>query len=342
VAAEEPGAYLGEARELVLAHIKAMLPREGRLQPFYNLLLEYPLRAAKSMRPALCIAVCRAFGGELEAVVPTASSLEMFHNAFLVHDDIEDDSYLRRGRPTLHRKFGVPIAVNVGDAMLAIGLLPLAANFASLAPDVSRQVLDVIVRMSRETAEGQAMELSWIRWGGCSLEDGEYLRLALKKTCWYSFLAPVLAGAAIARAPASAVRALQRFAGWLGIAFQIHDDILNLEGTVSDYGKEIGGDLIEGKYTLILMHALRSATPTERAAGLRVLRRSRTLRSRQDVELLRDLINRYHSLTYARYMADKTARRARAALARGLESVRPTRHTRFLSALNDYCVTRVR
>jgi len=342
VAAEEPSAYLAEARNLVLAHMKAALPRESRLQPFYNLLLEYPLRAAKSMRPALCIAVCRAFGGELEDVAPTAASLEMFHNAFLVHDDIEDDSYLRRGRPTLHRKFGVPIAVNVGDALLAIGLLPLAGNFSSLASDVARQVLDVTVRMARETAEGQAMELSWIRWGGCTLTDSEYLRLALKKTCWYSFLAPVLTGAAIAGAPAAAVRALQRFAGWLGIAFQIHDDILNLEGTVTDYGKEIGGDLIEGKYTLILMHALRSATPAERAAGLRVLRRSRSLRSRQDVEFLQELINRYHSLTYARYMAEKTAGRAREALARVLERVRPTRHTRFLSAVNDYCVTRAR
>ena len=280
------------------------------------------------------------FGGELEDVAPTAASLEMFHNAFLVHDDIEDDSYLRRGRPTLHRKFGVPIAVNVGDD--AAGDRVAAARRKFFVTGVRRRPAGSgrDRRMARETAEGQAMELSWIRWGGCTLTDSEYLRLALKKTCWYSFLAPVLTGAAIAGAPAAAVRALQRFAGWLGIAFQIHDDILNLEGTVTDYGKEIGGDLIEGKYTLILMHALRSATPAERAAGLRVLRRSRSLRSRQDVELLQELINRYHSLTYARYMAEKTAGRAREALARVLERVRPTRHTRFLSAVNDYCVTR--
>ena len=84
----------------------------------FNLMLDYPLRDAKALRPALCIATCRALGGQLEEVLPSAAVLEFFHNAFLIHDDIEDQSELRRGAPTLHYAHGVPIAVNVGDAML--------------------------------------------------------------------------------------------------------------------------------------------------------------------------------------------------------------------------------
>src|SRR5262245_60657475 len=113
--------YLAECRALVLAEIRQLIPRES--SPFrpilYDLMLEYPLRDAKAMRPALCIACCRALGGRLEAVLPSAAVLEFYHNAFLIHDDIEDGSHTRRGAPTLHVAHGVPIAINVGDAMLA-------------------------------------------------------------------------------------------------------------------------------------------------------------------------------------------------------------------------------
>ena len=96
--------------------------------------MEYPLREAKGLRPALCIATCRALGGSLEAVLPSAAVLELYHNAFLIHDDVEDGSERRRGMPTLHRDHGAPIAINVGDAMLGLALSPLLDNTGSRRP----------------------------------------------------------------------------------------------------------------------------------------------------------------------------------------------------------------
>src|SRR5262245_12205515 len=119
----ELDSYLAEARELVMAEICSGLPRDERLKSvLYDPMLDYPLRAAKGLRPALCIATCRMLGGPLEGVLRSAAVLELFHNAFLIHDDIEDGSEMRRRGPTLHRKLGTPIAVNVGDAMLALAL----------------------------------------------------------------------------------------------------------------------------------------------------------------------------------------------------------------------------
>jgi len=111
-------AYLDDCRGLVEAEIRRIVPADGRRgAALYDLMLDYPLREAKGLRPALCIATCRALGGKLEAVLRSAAVLELYHNAFLIHDDIEDESIMRRGGPTLHRTHGIPVAVNVGDAM---------------------------------------------------------------------------------------------------------------------------------------------------------------------------------------------------------------------------------
>ena len=103
-------------------------PGERGSNGLYDLILDYPLRGGKALRPALSIATCLGLGGHLEAILPTAATLELYHNAFLIHDDIEDESWWRRGKPTLHIDHGVPIAVNVGDAMLSLSLQPLLDN----------------------------------------------------------------------------------------------------------------------------------------------------------------------------------------------------------------------
>lgn len=116
--------YLEDVRTLVLDDIRARLPTGEATSRLYAMVLEYPLRSAKALRPALCLATCRAIGGSLAVALPSATALELYHNAFLIHDDIEDGSETRRGSPTLHRAHGVPMAVNVGDAMLALALAP--------------------------------------------------------------------------------------------------------------------------------------------------------------------------------------------------------------------------
>jgi geranylgeranyl diphosphate synthase type II len=271
--------YLDECRSLVLDEIRTIVARDRRVGAdeglLWQLMLDYPLRDAKGLRPALCVATCRALGGTLEAVVRSAAVLELYHNAFLIHDDIEDESLVRRGRPTLHREHGVPIAVNVGDAMLALSLQPLLDNIETIGLGPALRTLRAIARMTRESVEGQALELDWVRRGVVELSDADYVRMVEGKTCWYSFIAPVEVGAIAAGAAPEQIAALCEFARTLGVAFQIQDDLLNLAGEIGSYGKEIGGDLWEGKRTLILLHCMRSCSPSEREEIAAILAKPR-------------------------------------------------------------------
>lgn len=268
--------YLADCRALAVAEIQRFIPKKkGRADPLgpalYDLVLDYPLREAKGLRPALCLATCRALGGSEEAALPTAAVIELYHNAFLVHDDIEDGSERRRDSPTLHREHGVPVAINVGDAMLALALRPLMDNTRHLGLGKALRILDVIAEMARETAEGQAIELDWIKHARLDVSDDDYREMVVKKTAWYSFIAPVTLGAIVAGADAAQIGVLQRFARELGVAFQIRDDLLNLEADESLYGKESCGDLWEGKRTLMLLHMMREASPPSRARVAKIL-----------------------------------------------------------------------
>ncbi len=265
--------YLDCCKALVLPELRRIVP-EGPLESIlYDRVLDYPRRSAKALRPALCIATCRAFGGGLEVALPTAAVLELYHNAFLVHDDIEDGSEMRRDAPTLHATFGVPIAINIGDAMLALALAPLLDNTRTVGLGKALRVLRIVADMARVSAEGQALELEWIRAARFDLTDDDYFDMVERKTSHYSFVAPLLAGAVLAGASDNETAELSSFGRALGIAFQIQDDVLNL---TKDYGKERDGDLYEGKHTLILLHMLRSATPEERQRVTGILAKPRS------------------------------------------------------------------
>jgi geranylgeranyl diphosphate synthase, type II len=374
--------YLLECRSLALDEIRDFIPKDrphsGLL---YDLMLDYPLREAKGLRPALAIATCRALGGRLAGILRTAAVLELYHNAFLIHDDVEDDSELRRNAETLHRRHGVPIAVNVGDGMLALALAPLLDNMRIVGMGKALRILQAVGEMARASAEGQAIELEWIRDGRWGLDDRSYLRMIHKKSAWYTFVTPVTLGALVAGADAVRTRSLQRFAMQLGLAFQIQDDILNLVGEEADYGKEIGGDLWEGKHTMILLHALRCSDTRDRERAEAILRKRRPsslssamsdrldalvergdltpegrralveslvasaeARTEADVRFLKNLIDRHGSIGYARAQAQRRARHARRILNRcgTAAGFGPSVHRAFLERLVDFVVERTR
>ncbi len=164
----------------------------------YALVTDFLSRAGKGLRPALCIATTRALGGRADDALFSAAGIEMLHNAFLVHDDIEDGSELRRGVDTMHRRVGVPIAVNTGDAMNALAMRLFRRNVDRLGPAVSLRILDEVDHMLVECLEGQAVELGWVRDNDLDVRPEDYLKLVLKKTAWYSFIHPMRIGALIA------------------------------------------------------------------------------------------------------------------------------------------------
>jgi geranylgeranyl diphosphate synthase type II len=348
-------AYMEECRGRVVDEIREIVPRDARAGGLlYELMLDYPLRGGKALRPALCIATCRALGGHLESVLRSSAVLELYHNAFLIHDDVEDGSDLRRNQRTLHRLHGVPIAVNVGDGMLALTMEPLLENIELVGLGRALRILRVVARMARESAEGQMMELDWVRRADWSPADRSYLRMVYKKTCWYTFIAPVLVGGIAAGARESELADLARFVTPLGIAFQIQDDVLNLVGEASRYGKEIDGDLWEGKHTLLLIHAVRRASHEQRREALRILSRPRPgeglragpvaggVKSEQDVAFLRELVLRGGGVDYARAVARRHADRARRSFERIGAGLPGSVHRDFLESLVDFVVARDR
>ena len=161
----------------------------------------------------------------------------------------------RRGAPSLHALHGVPLALNAGDAMLLLALRPLLDNHESLGASLALKVLDDTERMARESAEGQAMELGWRRDNVMDLRDDDYFLMVLKKTAWLGVIHPMRVGALIGRAVGPTSNRFIRFGFFLGVAFQIQDDLLNLSKPDQSYGKEALGDLLEGKRTLMFIHA---------------------------------------------------------------------------------------
>jgi geranylgeranyl diphosphate synthase type II len=354
--------------------------QHGSRSGLYDLILDYPLRGGKALRPALSIAMCLGIGGDLEAILPTAATLELYHNAFLIHDDIEDESWWRRGKPTLHIDHGIPIAVNVGDAMLSLSLQALLVNVERVGLGPALRILRAVAHMTRRTVEGQAIELEWVRSNTWQLDDADYLEMVELKTSWYSFITPLQVGAVAAGASPDALAQLESLGRHLGAAFQITDDLLNLRADPEDYGKEIGGDLWEGKRTLMLLRTLRCADPADRERALHIMARRRPSaggelgltslldrlvthgdlspsgrteladrlrdvhaepKSLNDIRWLYEVMHRLGSLEHAKQVAAEHARQAADVLA-GLDWFPPSQHREALVGLVDFVHGRTR
>jgi geranylgeranyl diphosphate synthase type II len=262
------------------------------------------------------------------------------HNAFLVHDDIEDESEYRRDQPTLHRQYGVPLAVNTGDAMQAMSLSVLRKNLPLLGPALTWRIFDEFDHMMIETIEGQAIELGWIRENNCETTEEDYLLLVLKKTCWYSFIHPARIGAIIAGHHPNDLSAFDRFGFFLGTAFQIQDDVLNLTGDQKKYGKEIGGDLLEGKRTLILAHLFKSCGSSDTERLKRFFGKPRSEREPAEVDWIQELLRKHGSIDHARQVAARFAEAARRQFETAYGHADGGEDVDFLSGLLDYMITR--
>jgi geranylgeranyl pyrophosphate synthase len=294
---------LGWYRDMLSDTLGGSVPAWEPQRHLYGLVKDFIDHSGKGLRPGLCVATARALGGRGEDAFPAAAGLEMLHNAFLVHDDIEDGSELRRGAPTMHRRTGVPIAVNTGDTMNALAMRLFRKAGERLGPVTAMRVFDEVDHMVVETLEGQAMELGWVRDNDLTVLPEDYLRLVLKKTAWYSFIHPMRIGALVADGDDRRLERFDRFGYLLGAAFQITDDVLNLPGDVVRYGKEIDGDLVEGKRTLVLAHALGQVNTADREWIKNFLSRPRERRLTREVLKLRQILAKSGSIEWAQQSA---------------------------------------
>ena len=286
----------------------SLLPQRGphpELSRFYDMLADYPRRGGKGIRSELLLASARAHGvtegsAAWGRALWLATVIELFQNWVLIHDDIEDDSEERRGRPALHRLHGVPVAINVGDALHAY---MWAAVARAEVPAAFGEVLDMIHR----TAEGQHLDLAWVERGEWNLQEADYLQMVQLKTAYYTVIVPLRLGALVAGATPNPAFTEAGLA--LGTAFQIRDDVLNLVGKAEEYGKEIGGDLLEGKRTLIVLHWLSHAASEQKHIFLDQMRRARPDKSPEVIADIHRWLLESGSVTYAQNYALEQGKR---------------------------------
>jgi geranylgeranyl diphosphate synthase type II len=252
-----------------------------------------------------------------ERAMATAAAFEMFQSFALVHDDIEDGSEMRRGKPCLHRIHGVPLSINVGDALYSKVFEVLAANRAVLGDAVTMDLIEEMVAGARMTFEGQAYDIGWVESGEIPTVP-EFMNMLRLKTGWYSGRGPCTAGAIIAGAPAAGREAIGDFGETMAVAFQIRDDLLNLTvaesdasqaptGTEGGYGKERGGDIAEGKRTLMVIDLFEHAEGAERERVREILDRDRDATTHDDVEWVIGLMRERGSIARAQEACERRA-----------------------------------
>jgi geranylgeranyl diphosphate synthase type II len=296
--------------------LEEFLPKRSQIREIdllYRMLRDYPSRPAKGMRALMCVSACKAFGGKEEDVLATAACLEVFQHWILIHDDIEDGSEMRRGSPALHKKYDWRLALNAGDALHALMWGALLRNRRRLSDEKTLRVMDEFYTMVSKTTEGQHVELGWVVADRWDLTEEDYFSMCTHKTSWYTVIGPMRLGGVIGGADNASLKLIVDAGKKLGVGFQIHDDILNLSGDQSKYGKEIGDDLLEGKRTLVLIRLLSQCTEAERRRVKAILKLPREQRKKQATEIM-ELIQRYDAIGYSRRMSSRLVDEARAML----------------------------
>ena len=211
----------------------------------------------KRIRPVLLLLCCEAFGGDVQQMLPVASAVEMFHNFTLLHDDIMDNADVRRGKPSVKAQWGDNVAILSGDTMMIY-----AYRLLSQAPAHKLQrVMEIFTSMALQVCEGQQYDMDFESRAKVSVVD--YMNMIELKTS-VLLAGAVSIGAVLGGASEEDCRKLNRFALELGLAFQLQDDLLDSYGNESELGKKIGGDILEGKKTFLMMQAMSHADESQR------------------------------------------------------------------------------
>jgi geranylgeranyl diphosphate synthase type II len=210
----------------------------------------------KRMRPALLLMACDLFGGDVEAALPPALAIEVFHNFTLMHDDIMDNAPKRRGKTTVHEKWNSNVAILSGDVMLIEGYKLMM----QVRENILRQVLDIFNETAVGVCEGQQLDMTFETSNNISIE--EYINMIRLKTA-VVLGGALKIGALIGEADIKDAELLSKFGEYLGIAFQLQDDILDVYGNPEKFGKQVGGDIISNKKTYLLIKALELVKGTD-------------------------------------------------------------------------------
>jgi geranylgeranyl diphosphate synthase type I len=262
-----------------------LTPAPQPVQAWVEAMRDLCVRGGKRIRPRLCALAYEGIAGKpVPAGVYTfAAGLELLHVFMLVHDDLIDGAQTRRGAPTLHHRPSLRhpsdstgmlqqhLAMLSGDMLFALSIETMCA--AEMPAGRAREAMARILETAREAAMGELLDVLYGRSALRELSSAELAEVLRLKTANYTFVGPLLAGASLAGGSPSALRALSSFGGRVGVAFQLADDLLDLFGEANQIGKPVGGDLREGKRTVLMRLALDRASPGDGARLVSLLDR---------------------------------------------------------------------
>lgn len=220
----------------------------------------------KRLRPLLVLFSTKALGGKFSYAYNAAVAVELLHNFTLVHDDIMDNADKRRGRLTLHKKYDLSTAILAGDSLLSVAYEFLIKDSGMHL----REILNSFTHGLIEVCEGQSMDKDFEILREVSIKD--YMMMIEKKTAAMAEMCCII-GANIAGASKLEIKAMAGFGKNIGIAFQIQDDLLDISGNESEFGKSLGGDLVEGKKTYLFLKALEKSKGKDRKDLIGIIER---------------------------------------------------------------------
>lgn len=292
----------------------------------YEASLHYVKSGGKRLRPLIAILSGRIAGGKEEVVLPGAAAVEILHTFTLVHDDIIDKDEFRRGVPTVHRIWGIDMAIVAGDTLYAYSYkCLLQALYQNIPSDRVAKALEFLTNAAITVAEGQALDM--LLPSRSSVGENDYIEMVKKKTASL-FASSAAIGATLAGGSRDIVEKLYETMIMAGIAFQIRDDILGLIGDEKTLGKPVYSDLREGKMTILVIYALANSDEKNRNK-IRFVLGNRAATVEELAEVV-DLIKRLGSIDYANALADRYASKAIALV----ESIK-SEDEEALSMMND-------
>jgi geranylgeranyl diphosphate synthase type I len=266
---------------------------------------EFLERGGKRWRPALFLLICEVLGKNASDFIDFAIIPEVIHNGTLMVDDIEDESELRRGKPCTYKIYGLDIAINTGNAMYYLPLLPLIEKGKEISSEKARRIYDIYAQEMINLSLGQAMDIAWHRGlaNANKLDEKAYLQMCAYKTGTLARMSARIASV-LAEADDELALRLGHLAENVGIAFQMRDDVLDLTGTEFEKKKGFRGqDITEGKRTLIVIHTFKVADTQEKERLIEILDKHTSNQELRNEAIA--LMTKYGSIEYVKQFAQK-------------------------------------
>lgn len=277
----------------------------------WQIVSDYPQRKGKYLRPTLLLLTAQAMGFPEKKAIKTAAAMQTSEDWMLAHDDFEDNSLERRGKPALHRIYGNELAVNAGDALHMLMWKILKDNEKILGTKKTCEINDEFYQMIARTCLGQTVEIKWTQENKNNLTDEDIFFVLEGKTVYYTIAGPMRLGAILAGATSKQLELIYEFSRPLGCCFQIQDDLLDLTSDFAGLKKQKGNDIYEGKRTIMLTHLLRNIKGQEKKKLAEIMKKGRDEKTPREVEWVIKMMEKYGSLEHGEKLAVKLAKQAK-------------------------------